>query len=158
MSGRGASVVEGAGQRFMSALVDCVFFVVVAILGRERVISGDAVVGILSGYASARFGIAYGKQQTVVAQTMRDNRSEPPPGGGGGTGISGDRYPAVIGDRYNPALQPQRVPSRNTPSPPERNTPVPREDPPERTDRPFDRRSRRWSSTSPLLNMIRFFT
>jgi hypothetical protein len=77
------------GQRVTSAIVDVVFFAVVWSLARSRVVEGQAVVGLLSMYAGARFGIAHGKQQTIVAMARHNDRD--PPGGSG----SSQEMPAV---------------------------------------------------------------
>jgi hypothetical protein len=64
-------------QRIASALVDFLFFVVVGLFGIKHVVGGEALVGLLSSYASARFGIAYGK----LSQTGRSDGG--PPSGSG---------------------------------------------------------------------------
>lgn len=68
------------GQRVTSALVDVVFFAVVWSLAREHVVEGQAVVGLLSSYAAWRFGIAHGKQQTIVAMSRQHDRDGGGPG------------------------------------------------------------------------------
>jgi uncharacterized membrane protein YgcG len=116
------------GQRLTSALVDVIFFAVVWSLARERVIEGQAVVGLLSMYAGARFGIAHGKQQTVIALSRQ--RDDHWGGGGGGGGISSSSTPAV--------------------------RPIEPHD--SRVDRPFDPRHRRLAlavaTSSPLLALL----
>lgn len=81
------SVDASIGQRAMSAVVDVAFFVVVGVLGFTRVLSEPLLGALLGSYASARFGIAYGKQQTVVALASQQDRRQG--GDGGGTGGSG---------------------------------------------------------------------
>jgi len=85
------------GQRFVAAVVDICFFVVIALFGIRKVI-GEVLIGtLLSSYAAYRFGVAQGKQQAVTAMHTSGAYGGGP-GGSGGPGItsqSGSRYEAV---------------------------------------------------------------
>lgn len=97
------------GQRITSAFVDVVFFCVVGALGWQKVLSEPTLAVLFGSYASYRFGIAAGKQQTLVAFSRGD---------GSGTGGSG-KYPQASAPRvpHDPRVDP---PWEDPPTPPRR--------------------------------------